>query len=100
MTDLRWLVDHVPNLLWAGDFVRDDPDGGLLRGANVLDAISGQLEALGIDLVQQGFLDGGLLAFEAIAEENRPQLTESLRLQGMWPTIVPDGLIHSLALYP
>lgn len=101
MTDMRWPQDHVPNFLWAGGLVVDNPDDGLQRMANVLDAMHQFLKDRGADLSPKGILlDGSLTSFESVPEELRADLLDYTRGRGLAHAACPEGFAHAIRMYP
>ena len=91
----------MPNHLWTGGFVVDDPTAGALRAARVLDAIGAFAKARDVRIAPDGsYLDGGLIAFEAVPEELRDDILGYLRAEGLGDIALPDGFVDAVRMYP
>lgn len=101
LTDLRWPHDHVPNFLWAGGLVADDPDDGVFRIALVLDVMRKLLQERGATFGRDGvFLDGSLTTFDSVPEELRRDTIDHLRDRGLADAACPEGFVHAIRMYP
>lgn len=87
-----------PNYLWAGGVLAGDVDQGLFRIARVLDAIEEARKAAGE--ADHESVDGGLIAFEAVPAEVRPQVLQALKDTRLSGVAAPEGFVHAIRMYP